>query len=61
MCCLRGMEEINWIDRVKDVIVLHSVKEDTNILHTINSRKTQWIGHILRRNCLLKHIIEKYT
>jgi hypothetical protein len=21
-------------------------------------RKTNWIGHILRRNCLLKHIIE---
>jgi len=28
------------------------------ILHTINERKTNWIGHILHRNCLLKHIIE---
>jgi hypothetical protein len=38
--------------------VLHRVKEDRNILHTIKRRKTNWIGHILRRNCLLKHVIE---
>jgi hypothetical protein len=24
----------------------------------IKRRKAKWIGHILRRNCLLKHIIE---
>jgi hypothetical protein len=28
------------------------------ILHTIKRRKANWIGHILRRNCLLKHVIE---
>jgi hypothetical protein len=28
-----------------------------NILHTIKIRKANWIGHILRRNCLLKHVI----
>jgi hypothetical protein len=38
--------------------VLHRVKEERNILHTIKRRKANWIGHILRRNCLLKHIIE---
>ena len=38
--------------------VLHTVKEDANILHTIKRRKANWIGHILRRNCLLKPIIE---
>jgi hypothetical protein len=38
--------------------VLHRVKEDRNILHTINRRSDNWIGHILRRNCLLKHITE---
>jgi hypothetical protein len=27
-------------------------------LHTIKIRKANWIGHILRRNCLLKHVIE---
>jgi hypothetical protein len=28
------------------------------ILHKIKRRKANWIGHILRRNCLLKHVIE---
>jgi hypothetical protein len=38
--------------------VLHRVKEERNILHTIKRRKANWIGHILRRNCLLKHVNE---
>jgi hypothetical protein len=37
---------------------LHRVKKQRNILHTIKRRKANWIGHILRRNCLLKHGIE---
>jgi hypothetical protein len=40
---------------------LHRVKKERNILHTIRRRKANWIGHILRRNCLLKHIIEGKT
>jgi len=28
------------------------------ILHEISKRKANWIGHILRRNCLLQRIIE---
>jgi len=27
----------------------------------MKSRKAHWIGHILRRNCILKHIIEGET
>jgi hypothetical protein len=38
--------------------VLHRVEEERNILHAIKRRKANWIGHILRRNCLLKHVIE---
>jgi hypothetical protein len=34
------------------------IEEDRNILRTIKRRKTNWIGHIWRRNCLLKHVIE---
>ena len=34
------------------------VKEQGNILHEIRKRKSNWIGHILRRNCLLKQVIE---
>jgi hypothetical protein len=38
--------------------VLHRVSQARNILHTIKRKKANWIGHILRRNCLLKHFIE---
>jgi len=51
------MEEISWADRVRNE-VLHRVKEKRNILLTVRRRKANWIGHILRRNCLLKHVIE---
>jgi len=27
-------------------------------VHTIKRRKGNWIGHILLRNCLLKHFVE---
>jgi hypothetical protein len=43
---------------VRSEEVLHRVKEDRNTLHTVKRRKANWIGHILRRNCLLKHVIE---
>jgi hypothetical protein len=43
---------------VRNEEVLHRAKEEMNILHTIKRRKANWIGHILRRNCLLKHVIE---
>ena len=38
--------------------VLLRVKEQRNILHEISKRKSNWIGHIFRRNCLLKRVIE---
>ena len=38
--------------------VLLRFNEQRNILHEIRKRKANWIGHILRRNCLLKQVIE---
>ena len=32
---------------------------ERNILRTIKRRKDYWIGHIVRRNCLVKHIVEE--
>jgi hypothetical protein len=43
---------------VRNEEVWHRVKEERNILHTVKRRKANWIGHILRRNCLLKHVSE---
>jgi hypothetical protein len=34
------------------------VKEERNILHTIKRPQASWIGHVLRRNCRLKSVIE---
>ena len=34
------------------------VKKKRNILRTIKRRKADWIGHIWRRNCLIKHVID---
>jgi hypothetical protein len=38
--------------------VLLRVSEQRNILHEIRKQKANWIGHILRRKCLLKQVIE---
>jgi len=43
---------------VRNEEILRRVKEQRNILHKISKRKTKWIGHILRRNCLLQRFIE---
>jgi len=55
---MEKMEKIGWADRVRNEEGLQRVKEERNILHTIQRRKANWIGHILRRHCLLKHILE---
>jgi len=52
------MENISWTDHVRNEDVLLRVNEQRNILHEIRKRKTNWIGNILRRNCLLKQVIE---
>jgi len=54
MWCWRRMEEISWTDRVSNKEVLRTVKEERNNLHTIKRGKDNWIGYILRRNCLIK-------
>jgi hypothetical protein len=38
--------------------IITSSQKERNILHTIKRKKANWIGHILLRNCLLKHVIE---
>jgi len=37
---------------------LQRVKEERNIPLNIKRMKANWIGHISRRNCSLKHVIE---
>jgi hypothetical protein len=53
------MEKISWTDHVRNKELLLRVSEQRNILHEIRKRQANWIGHILRRNCLLKEDMER--
>jgi len=46
---------------VRNEEVLHRVKEERSILPAIKIKKANWIGYILCRNCILKHVIEGKT
>ena len=49
----RFVWKISWTHHVRNEEVLLRVNEQRYILHEIRKRKTNLIGHILRRNCLL--------
>jgi hypothetical protein len=58
MRCCRRMKKISWTDRVRNE-VLHRVKEERNILHTLKTRKANWIGFNLRGNSSETHYWRK--
>jgi len=58
MWCWRRMEKISWTDHVRNEDILLGLKVQRNILHEICQRKANWIGHILRRNCILQWVIK---
>jgi hypothetical protein len=51
------MEKIILTDRAKNEEVIHRSKEEINLPQIIKIRKANRIGHILRKNCLLKHVV----
>jgi hypothetical protein len=50
--------EVFCTGHVRNEEVLLTVKEQRNILNEISKRNANWIGHILRRNCRLRQVIE---
>jgi hypothetical protein len=54
----KRIEKIGLTDRIKYIEVLLRIKEERNIIQSIKRKKANWIGHILRRNCLLLHVFE---
>jgi hypothetical protein len=58
MWCWRRITKIIWTDRVRNEELLHRATKRRSIPNEIKRRKAHWVDHILRRNCLLKHIIE---
>jgi hypothetical protein len=53
------MEKISWTEHVRNEEVLLRIKEQRNILHEISKRKTNWIGHILPRNCFCNRLLKQ--
>jgi hypothetical protein len=43
---------------VRNEEVLRRGRGHRNVINTIKRKKSDWIGHILHRNCLLKHAVE---
>ena len=52
------MGKITWTDHVRNEKVFQRVMDERNNLQTVKRRKGNWNGHILRRNCLLRHVTE---
>jgi hypothetical protein len=49
------------VDRCYESEVLHKLEEERNIPHRIKRMKDNWVGPVLPRNCLLKHVTEEKT
>jgi hypothetical protein len=58
MWCWGRTKKISWTDHVRNEEVLLKVEGQRNILYEIRKRKPNWMGHILRRNCLLQRDTE---
>ena len=54
----RRMERVKWTDKIKNAVVLERVVEGRIMLEVIKKRKRNWLGHLLRMNCLLKDALE---
>jgi hypothetical protein len=53
------MEKIKWTYPMRHEKVLGRVKEEKNTPHKLKRNKANWIGHILRKTYLLKHVMEE--
>ena len=52
------MERVKWTYKIKNAVVLEIAEEGRIMLELIKKRKRNWLGHWLRRNCLLKDALE---
>ena len=54
----RRMERVKLTDKIRNAFVLERMGEGRIMLELIRKRKRNWLGHWLRRNCLLKDALE---
>ena len=58
MRCWRRTEKIKWSEKITNAQVLQRIRENRTLLNNILCLKANWIGHILRRNCLFHDAIQ---
>ena len=52
------MERVKWTDKIKKCSCAGNSGRRKNNARTDEGRKRNWLGHWLRRNCLLKDALE---
>jgi len=50
----RRVMKLSWTENRTNEEVLQTVETEREIMDTLRSRQKRWIGHILRRDSLLK-------
>jgi len=54
----RRMTKTSWTERKSNVIILHEINENRELLKVIAKRKIKLLGHVLRHNNFLQNIFE---
>ena len=54
----RRMESVKWTDKIKNAVLLETVREGRIMPELIKKRQRYWLGHWVRRNCPLKDALE---
>ena len=49
------MEKVSWEDKKRNEEVLEAVGKGRRLIETIERRKKNWIGHVVRGDGLLTH------
>lgn len=50
----RRVLNIKLSDKIKNKEILRRIGEESRLLRTIGNRKRNWIGQVLRKECLLR-------
>jgi hypothetical protein len=50
--------KISWTDHITNKDVLRIVGEKRSLMETVRRRQKNWIGHVLRGDCLLRTVLE---
>ncbi|WP_410967417.1 hypothetical protein, partial [Salmonella sp. SAL04191] len=54
----RKMQKIKWTEKIRNEDVLQRIGESRKLIGKIRRRKANWVGHHLRRECMIKEVIE---